>query len=194
MASTPLTADFLPGLPAGFRQGMRFIWEPEQDGHDEDSAPGEEFLTRWGITRMTWDEAVLSGCAVGPLEDATQATCGNVYLARFWNTMILDSVPPAIGFMLFADGTLTGVGHVASLLQRIVGAPVDGTIGRRQTLPATARYIAANGPGALIDRFIDADVIYLAALRNAPKFLRGWTRREREEQGIAHEMLATKVR
>jgi lysozyme family protein len=190
MAGVPLTADFLPGQPLGFRRGLRFIWQPENDGRDEDSAPGEDFLTRWGVTRMTWDSAVEDGIGAGRLEDATQATCGNLYLVRFWNALMGDAFPTAIGFVLFGDATLTGTGHVGALLQRIVGAKPDGVIGRRETLPKVETYLARYGQGRLVDSFIGADELYLAALRNAPKFIRGWTRREEEEQAIAHEIIA----
>jgi lysozyme family protein len=190
---TILTTDFFPGQPLGFRRGMRFIWQPENDGHDEDSAPGEAFLTRWGVTRDTWDDAVRAGVVAGQLEDATPATIGNLYLARFWNAMMLDAFPTALGFVLFGDATLTGTGHVASLLQRIVGAADDGVIGKLDTVPKVATYLSVHGQTALVDAIIDADETYLAALVNAPKFLAGWTRREEEEQAIAHDIIASEI-
>ena len=99
---TPLAADFLPGLPAGFRYGMDFIWDPSRDGHDQDSAPGETFLTRWGVTQATWDGAVHDGVASGTLEAATQASLGNVFLARYFQAMSLGLFPTAIGFVTWA--------------------------------------------------------------------------------------------
>ena len=48
----PLARDWLPYLAPAFRRGMAFIWRPEQDGNSQDSAPGEPFLTRWGVTEI----------------------------------------------------------------------------------------------------------------------------------------------
>ena len=97
-------------------------------------------------------------------------------LALFFNAMRLSSLPTAVGFCLFCDSTLTGPGHVAALLQRLVGMTgrdIDGVIGDH-TLAAVNRWIDVHGQGALVDAIIKADLIYLAALRNAPKYGRGW--------------------
>src|SRR4029077_8849043 len=122
--------------------------------------------------------------------DATQAQCGNVFLALYFNAMRLSSLPTAVGFVLFCDSTLTGPGHVAALLQRVVGMAgkdIDGVIGDH-TLAAVNRWIDVHGQTALVDAIIKADLIYLAALHNAAKFLHGWTRRVTEQQAIAHEI------
>jgi len=186
---TPLAADFLPGLPAAFRYGMEFIWDPSRDGHDQDSAPGETFLTRWGVTQATWDGAVHDGVASGTLEAATQASLGNVFLARYFQAMSLGLFPTAIGFCLFCDATLTGPGHTSLLLQGIVATTEDGVIGPR-TLAATAEYLSLHGQATLVDAIVDGQLEYLATLANAPQFLRGWTARELAEQIRAHEIIA----
>lgn len=186
-----LARDFLPYLPTGFRYGMRFIWMPEQDGHQNDSAPGETFRTSWGIIQTTWDGAVAKGIVKGDLANATQTQAGNIYLSEYWNAMRLSMLPTAIGFVLFCDATLTGPGHVAALVQRIVGmtgANIDGVIGDK-TLDAINSFLDAYGQAKLVDQFIDADEVYLASLANAPKFINGWTRREEDEQAIAHEII-----
>lgn len=190
--STELDPAFLPGLPEGFRRGMEFIWRAEQDGHQNDSAPGEKFRTSWGVTQATWDGAVHEGIVSGKLENATKAQAGNIYLAKYWNALRLSDLPAAVGFVLFVDATLMGPGRAAKSLQHIVGVPEDGIIGPK-TIAATNDYIAEHGQDALIDALIDASIAYLGALPNAPTFIRGWTRRENEERTIAHEIAATEV-
>lgn len=188
--SLSVPASFMPGLPPAFRYGMAFIWQPEQDGHQDDRAPGEGFRTSWGVVQDTWDEAVRDGIVAGDLADATQAQCGNIYLAKYFNVMRLAMLPPAVSFMLFCDGTLTGAGHVVSMLQRLVGnVGVDGVLGDK-TLAATNLYLSALGPANLVNELADADEAYLADLANAPKFLRGWTRREEEARTIALAIIA----
>jgi lysozyme family protein len=189
---TPLPHDYLPGLPLGFRYGMRFIWDPSRDGNSNDSAPGEAFETRFGITQMTWNSAVRQGIVKGTLRAATQAQLGNIYLANYWQAMSLSALPTAIGFCLFCDSTLTGPGHCASLLQGLVGAGVDGVIGPK-TLAAAGAYLSTHGQAALVDAIIAAQLAYLGKLRNAPQFIHGWTSREHDEQALAHEIIASEV-
>lgn len=189
---TPLPDDYLPGLPLGFRYGMRFIWDPSRDGNSNDSAPGEPFATRFGVTQMTWDGAVRDGIAKGTLADASLGQLGNIYLVRYWQAMSLTQLPTAVGFCLFCDATLTGVGHCASLFQGLVGATADGVIGPK-TLAAADTYISLHGQTVTVDRIIALQLIYLARLRNAPQFLRGWTARERAEQALAREIIASEV-
>ncbi len=189
---TPLPDDYLSGLPLGFRYGMRFIWDPSRDGNSNDSAPGEPFATRFGVTQMTWDGAVRDGIARGALADASLGQLGNIYLVRYWQPMSLTVLPTAIGFCLFCDATLTGVGHVTSLLQGIVGSPVDGAFGP-DTLRCTQIYATRHGHAATVDAIIAVQLTYLARLRNAPQFLRGWTAREKAEQALAHEIIAAEA-
>jgi lysozyme family protein len=156
-----------------FDTALAFIWQPERDGHQDDAAPGETFATSWGITQMTWDAAVVDGLVFGELGDATKDQCAAIYRVRYWAPLHCDSFAPGVAMVLFVDATLTGTGHVARLLQRIVATVEDGVIGPH-TMAAANRWI----PAALVAQLIDADEVYLAALATAPKFLHGWTRRE----------------
>lgn len=188
----PLARDWFPYLPTAFRYGTRFFWMPEQDGHQDDTAPGETFHTSWGIIQDTWDDAVRKGIVRGNLADATQAQAGNILLSEFFNAMRLSMLPTAVAFVLFCDSTLTGTGHVAALLQRTISMPdadIDGVIGDK-TLAATGAWLDAHGQAALVDALIEADLTYLAELENAPKYINGWRRRELEEQAIAHDIIA----
>jgi lysozyme family protein len=85
--------------------------------------------------------------------------------------------------VLFSDATLTGSGHVAKLLQRLVGTVQDGWVGPRTVLAANLLT-----PHVLINALIAADVAYLETLRNAPKFINGWRRREAALQAAALAM------
>ena len=156
-----------------FDRAIDFIWAPDRDGHQNDRAPGESFATAWGITQMTWDGAVADGIVSGSLADATREQCKAIYRANYWVPLHCDSLDPGVAFVLFNDATLSGVDAAARLLQRCVGATEDGIIG-----PQTLRLANAMAPSSLIDRLTTADETYLAALRNAPMFIRGWDRRE----------------
>jgi lysozyme family protein len=168
-----------------FDRAVDFIWAPSRDGHRNDRAPGESFATAWGITQMTWDDAVASGIVSGPLADATPAQCKAIYRADYWDALHCPALNPGVAFVLFNDATLSGGDAAAQLLQRVVGATEDGVIG-----PQTLRLANAMSPTELIERLTVADEKYLAALRNAPLFIRGWDRREQACQAEALTLVA----
>lgn len=168
-----------------FSRALDFIWGPSRDGHQDDAAPGENFATAWGVTQATWDSAVADGIVSGQLTEATRDQCSAIYRARYWSSMRLDSMSPGVALVLFNDATLTGVGHTARLLQRIVGTVQDGMIG-----PRTLEAVHGWRPSDLIVALIKADEAYLASLANAPKFIHGWLRREEEAKGVALQMVA----
>lgn len=168
---------------ANFIAALGFIWQPENDGHQNDSAPGEAFRTSWGVTQATWDAAIDAGVVKGTLDTATQTQCVAIYRAFYWNALHASSLPDGVDIMAFVDATLTGAGHVARLLQRIVGAAVDGAIG-----PDSLRLIGSYGTARMIDSIAAADLEYEMALANAPKFINGWTRREQECRVLAYKI------
>jgi lysozyme family protein len=178
-------SDSSPDAVTTFDRAIEFIWAPNRDGHQNDRAPGESFATAWGITQMTWNDAVANGIVSGPLADATREQCKAIYRADYWNPLRCDALHPGVAFVLFNDATLSGVDAAARLLQRMVGATEDGVIG-----PQTLRLANAMPAAELIDRLTVADEKYLAALRNAPMFIRGWDRRERACQAEALTLTA----
>lgn len=168
---------------ANFIAALGFIWQPENDGHQNDSAPGETFHTSWGVTQPTWDAAVAAGIVKGSLDTATKAQCTAIYRAFYWNALHASSLPDGVDIMAFVDATLTGAGHVARLLQRIVGAAIDGAIG-----PDSLRLIGSYGTARMIDSIAAADLEYEMALSNSPKFINGWTRREQDCRVLAYKI------
>jgi lysozyme family protein len=168
---------------SSFQASLDFIWAPDRDGSQDDSAPGEPFQTAWGITQTTWDSSVTDGIVIGDLTSATEDQCAAIYRVRYWNAMHASSLPTGVDLMCFNDATLTGPGHTARLLQRTVGAVQDGAIG-----PDTLRRVGSFGVKALIDTLAAADALYLMTLANAPKFLNGWTRRENACRAAAYKI------
>ena len=156
-----------------FDTAVAFIWGPDRDGQQDDSAPGEGFRTSFGITEMTWNDAVNQGIVSGDFATATRDQFLTIYRVRYWNALGCDHVNPGVALVLFNDGTLTGTGHVARLLQRCVGTTEDGVVG-----PHTEAAANAMARADLINALIAADETYLASLANAPQFINGWTRRE----------------
>lgn len=155
---------------------LAFVWRPENDGADNNSAPGEAFLTRWGVIEATWDTAADEGIVDGDLRDATKDDLATILRAMFWNVLggdrlVVDGVRGA-ALMIFNMGMVAGVGRSAKLLQRIVGVAQDGQVG-----PHTIAAAAAMNQHDLILALEKADDAFFASCRQANRFLRGWTRR-----------------
>lgn len=183
-SGTIATTGTIVAAPSGsrdpFATALAFIWQADNDGAQNDAAPGEPFHTSWGVTQQTWDNAVAHGLVSGSLDQATQDQCKVIYRANYWNAMRCDSLPAGVAIMLFNDAVLTGVGHTVRMLQRIVGVTADGVVG-----PLTAAKVALYGAIGTVNALVQADEQYLATLAGAPKFLHGWTRREEECRAVA---------
>lgn len=168
---------------SNFRTALDFIFRPENDGQQDDSAPGENFRTSYGVTQMTWDAAVRDGIVAGLLENATQAQVEAIYRARYWNAVGCSSLPDGVDLMAFNDAVLCGPGHAARLMQRIAGAVQDGAVG-----PETLRKVGAYGVKPMIDAIAAGDLEYFMQLHNAPMFIRGWTRRTNDCRALAYKL------
>lgn len=156
------------------------------DGVRADDAPGEKFATSYGVTEFSWNDAVAAGIVSGDMNDGTRDDYALVLRVNFWERNAGDSLPAGVDLMVFNDATLSGDRHAATLLQRIVGVEPDGVIG-----PLTLAGVAGWDATRLIAAMVAADDVYLAALRNAPLYLKGWTRRELYMQTTAIKMVVT---
>lgn len=175
----------MPPVAATFETALAFVGALCRDGRFDDSAPGETFVTHYGVTQMTWDFAASHGIVSGSFAAATPEQCAAVMRALYWNAMHCSSFQPGVNLMLFNDSVLSGTGHVASLVARIVGSTVPPTsvIG-----PDILRRANSFGAKRLIDAIAAGDDAYFAALRTAPLFLHGWERREADAQRLAYQM------
>lgn len=166
----------LPSQPNTFEAQLPIVLR--FDDFKDDRAPGENFATSYGVTEMSWAEAINDGLVPNkPISEATRDECIGIIRANYYNRCRISSLPAGAGLMVFNDAVLTGSGHAAKLFQRIVGANADGSIGS-QTLACASNFAARFGLKTLIDKLHDADDEYLEALANAPNNIRGWERRE----------------
>ena len=170
--------------PATFDACLALVWQ--FDGLKNDAAPGEHFATTYGVTQMSWDAAEVQGIVEGDIADASIADVTSIYRANYWNACGCPGMNPGVNLMVFNNAVVTGSGHSARLLQRIVGAAEDGVVG-----PNTLRLANGYPVGALIDKLKDADETYYASLAKASMFLKGWTRREEFMAQKAHLMAGT---
>jgi lysozyme family protein len=131
--------------------------------------------TNRGITLRTlrdWrgDDSLASDA----VRNLTEAEAREIYLARYWNPVRGDDLPPGIDLAVFDWAVLGGVPRAARDLQTVLGVTVDGAIGR-QTLAAAREADAEEVIRALCRR-------RLAYLRTRPHwdaFGVGWSNRVR---------------
>lgn len=167
-----------------FAAAFSFIMDPSRDGNQNDTAQGEKTRTSWGITQETWNRAVGRGIVKGVVADATQDQAQAIYKVDYWNAAACPLLPPSAAFVVFCDSVLTGVGHVARLVQRIVHVPEDGIIG-----PATVHAVMAMNPTDFVDAFIHGDEQYEATLAVYSMYAVGWTRREEATRQAAYKLI-----
>lgn len=151
------------------------------DNTQNDSAPGENFRTKWAVTALTWSAALQQGIVNKPFEQATAADCQTIRHAMYWNALHCGQLPPGINYMAYSAGLLAGCGYIARTVQRIVGVSQDGVIGKA-TLQAVNRY----GDKPLMDAIWAANRDYFASLGKL-QFLHGWN--IRNDQDIAQAYL-----
>lgn len=157
------------------------------DDTKDDRAAGEAFATSYGVTEFSWASAITDGLVANkPLSEATRDDCIGIIRANYFNRCRISALPAGPSLLVFHDALLSGAGHAAGLLNRIVGASSGNAVGS-DTIRLANSY--AGGPRALIDALYVADNAFLAALKNAPLYLNGWRRAEDVMRAAAYQML-----
>lgn len=157
-----------------FEAGMRFFLGPEYDGHLDDSAPGETFTTKFGVTSMTYAQALSDGVVSKPWNQvATVADVAPIYRAEFYDFNRCGEMPPSVGMVVFVDSTLMGTHEPAANLQRTLDVRADGMVG-----PFTIAALAKANPVSIAARVEALDLKYLSGLPQWPLYKNGWTHRE----------------
>jgi lysozyme family protein len=137
--------------------------------------------TNFGITLRTlrdWrGDDSLTADAVRTLNE-TEAR--EIYLARYWNPIRGDELPPGIDLAVFDWSVHGGVGRAARDLQTVLGVTVDGAIGR-QTIAAVQRADHAEVIRGVCERRLN----HLRSRPHWDAFSKGWSRRVREIEEAA---------
>lgn len=130
-------------------------------------------LTKWGVTQKTYDAyRRTTGRDFAPVTEMDDVEMRAIYREDYWEPIHGDELPERLAECVFDMAVNSGVSAAKRTLQRAVGVPVDGVIGR-QTLEA-ARLAS---PLLFLRRRVEfvRDVI-----RNNPsqiEFMAGWVNR-----------------
>jgi lysozyme family protein len=162
-----------------FAECVAIVLKHEGGFVDHPRDPGG--ATNMGITLRTlreWrgDDTL----TVDAVRNLTEAEAREIYLARYWNPVRGDQLPPGVDLAVFDWAVHGGVGRAARDLQTVLGVTVDGAIGR-QTIEAAKRA----DPAEVISGVCERRLNHLRSRLHWDAFGRGWSRRVREIEEAA---------
>ncbi|MFD2181129.1 peptidoglycan-binding protein [Rhodoplanes azumiensis] len=104
--------------------------------------------TRYGLTLAdlvdTWRKTDLTPA---DLQKLTREQACEVYRVRYWNVLKCDELPVGVDLVVFDTAAETDVVQAAKLLQKVVGANEDGSVG-----PVTLGAVGLMTPRAIVTR------------------------------------------
>ena len=170
---------------SSYDEALRRVLVHEGGYSNHPSDPGGP--TNWGITihdaRAYWKkEATTADVRSMPVHVAK-----DIYRSKYWDAMCCDNLPTGVDYAVFDYGVNSGIARAARVLQRLVGAGVDGEIGP-DTIAATARA----KPAKLINQICDERLAFLQGLKTWSVFGNGWGRRVHEVRAAAVAMAGTR--
>lgn len=118
------------------------------------------------ITSETHDSLIRDLRSISP-----QVT-REIYYRRFWRGGHCNDLPPPLAFMHFDAGVNHGVNGAARMLQRAVGAEVDGEIG-----PETIGAARRSSQKQSVRKYAEVRRTHYRRLKHFWRFGRGWLRR-----------------
>ena len=137
---------------------------------DDPQDPGG--ATDHGITLATFSHFLGRPATVAELEAMTPAQEAAIYRGMFWNVIQGDQLPAGVDLVVFDMAVNGGPARAAEMLQRAVGAHVDGVIGVK-TLGMVDRMPAR----ILIEGYSSDRDAYYRTLPTFPRFGDGWLNR-----------------
>ncbi|WP_112663093.1 glycoside hydrolase family 108 protein [Microvirga flavescens] len=155
---------------ASFEFAFQAVLRHEGGFVDHPLDPGG--ATKLGITQRTL--ALFRGRAVS-VEDVrglSAPEARTIYRRQYWDSVQADELPPGIDLAVFDIAVNSGPGKAARLLQRAVGAAMDGVIGPK-TIAATRQ----ENVESLIRELTRARLGFLSRLATWRVFGRGWKKR-----------------
>lgn len=129
---------------------------------------GNQKLTEDDVRKLTREEAV------------------EIYRSRYWNALRCDDLPAGVDLIIFDFGVNAGISRSAKMLQKIIGAEADGSIGN-----ATLGAIPSMKPRDIIAEMTKRKLEFYKGLDDWPVFGKGWTNRALAVEQSAIAMVGT---
>ena len=147
---------------SAFDRALAFVLEHEGGYVNDPADPGGE--THLGISRRAYPEEDIKGM--------TRARAAEIYQADYWRPARCDALAEPLALALFDSAVNMGVSAAAQLLQRAIGAEVDGLIG-----PHTLAKAQKADPQKAATDLLAFRLARYARLDTSPTYMRGWSRR-----------------
>lgn len=146
--------------------------------------------TNLGITLATlrsWrsddDRSDNDTVTVDDVRKLTIEDAQDIYRTRYWNALRCDELPAGIDLMVFDFGVNAGPSRAAKILQKVVGAEADGSIG-----PRTIAAAKAGSAREAISAMAKERLAFYQKLPTWETFGNGWTNRTKAVEAAALAM------
>jgi lysozyme family protein len=185
MAGTPAAA---AAKPSNFRRCLDIVLGYEGGFSQDTGDPGG--ATQFGLTipvlRDFRQDATLG---VDDLKKLGRDEACEIYRTRYWNVLRCDDLPTGVDLVVFDFAADTNAGRAAKMLQQVVGAEADGSVGDA-TLAATRAMRATDVVKDISNRRSE----YYRALPDAANLMRAAIARANAVEKTALDMIAAAER
>ncbi len=159
-----------------------FLYEGGFFEHREDRGEATQFgVTIALLKEWRQDERLTSE----DLRKLTREEACEIYRTRYWNVLRCDDLPLGVDLVVFDFGVSAGAGRSAKMLQRVVGAEADGSIG-----PATVAATRAMSPRDTVTAMSQQRLEHYRNQPAWPTLGKDWTNRTNAVEKSALDMIA----
>jgi lysozyme family protein len=135
--------------------------------------------TNKGITLATFSLYLGRKASVDELKMISDTQLCEIYRKQYWDKVRGDDLPGGLDFCVFDFAVNSGPGRAAKVLQALVGAEADGSIGHK-TVAAVLEQVSRETLPKVIEQYQAKRLHYLQALPHWETFGKGWGRRVNE--------------
>ena len=168
-----------------FKACLDFVLKHEGGWSDDPHDPGG--ATMKGVTLLTYKVYLGRLPSKDELRNIPDEHLMDLYKTRYWDNAKCDDLDVGVDMVVFDMAVNGGVGRSSRMLQRCVGANVDGAIGAK-TIALTKGIM----PRDLVIRFSTERRNFYKTLETFDRFGRGWLRRTDECEAGAFDMIGDK--
>ena len=140
-------------------------------------------MTNLGVTKAVYDEFYETDADEDTMRGITEKDVRPIYHQNYWMKCKCDDLPTGVDLMVFDIAVNSGPGRAGKILQRVVGATVDGGIG-----PQTLGMVAKMEPQDIIRAMELEREDFYRSLPTFDAFGKGWLKRNKHTADAASEM------
>ena len=158
-------------MQQNFTTALGYVLQSEGGWEDNSADPGG--VTMFGVTLDEYQAYKAN----------PHLTAVNLRNITMLEVSSCDLLPGGIDYLVFDFGVNAGCGRSIKILQQVIGATIDGSLG-----PKTLDLVLSTDPTILMQQFTHAKEDYYKTLNN-PTFEAGWLNRVAQAKINAAEMM-----